>query len=106
MPRSGKEKYKYLQLISGKAQMKSFCDDLKTIRSEQLRPVADAFEANMHRLRLLAVTSAEVAMQARRDAMLLFHTEYEITGKIAKPFTQETVPDEVYDEFNRRFKDL
>ena len=66
--------------------------------------MADAFEVNMHRLRLLAETSAEVAMQARRDAALLFYTEYKITGKIAgPPFTEEAkkVPDTVPKEFHR-----
>ena len=86
--------------------MKAFSEDLKVLKSVHLRPVAAAFEANMERLKILAVTFAEIAYQARRDSSCLFYAEYKTTGKIAPPFSQEakSLPPEVFKEFIRQLE--
>ena len=93
--------FKYLQLVSGKAKMKAFFDALDAVRSEALRPVAIAFASNIERLKNMAVSPAEIAQQARRDASWVFYAEYLVTGKIRKPFSEEAQlsSDEVIEKF-------
>jgi hypothetical protein len=100
--------FKYIDLISGRLQMKAFFDSLKAIRSDSLKTVAEAFGTNVERLKNLALTPAGVATDARRDAALLFYSEFLVTGKIAKPFTAESknIPQEVFDRFHKMLTDF
>src|SRR2546429_1017364 len=82
-----RDKYKYLELISGRAQWEGFVQDLRTVRTRKLHVICDAFASNVGRTNALSLGFAETAFQMRQQQWCVDYAMYETEGLVRPPFT-------------------
>ena len=72
--------FKYRALVVGKP---AGWDSMKAPRSESLRPIAEAFKANLERAQTFTFAPAEISFLVRRNRTWAIYAIFKITGKVS-----------------------
>ena|SRR5437899_4961032 len=75
--------YKYVDLVTKKAEWDEWMTTIQRVRSPSLQRVAEAFGANLERIAMFEVMPAEIAAKVLWEQHLLDYALFEVTGKIA-----------------------
>jgi hypothetical protein len=74
------------------------------VKTAELEPIVSAFRYNVGRIRSMMLTPALIGHLTTEIQQLLFHIEFELTGRIGK--VAPTVPDENAENISKRFLEL